>query len=779
MADNARTVPVRPRPRLKKLRLLAILLGLSIIALLSTAFGMMMAVAADLPDIENRAEFQKAQNSVLYDRNGQFLGELTSNEGRVILRSKEINLSMQHAIVAIEDRRFYQNSGVDLKGIARALFQDVVERKAAQGGSTIAQQFVKTALAAQDKRTLFQKAREAALAFHLTRKWSKEKILTEYLNSIYFGNGAYGIESAARTYFGVQHEGCGRAGRRCASELTPAESALLAGVVSSPSMYDPVANPEAAKKRRDLVLLRMRDQGYLTPDEYRRGIEEALPAKTDIRPPTVRSNSPNAAYFVSWVRQQIADRYGARRAFEGGLRIRTTLDVRLQQLAEQAVKTWLGGPGGPEASLVAIDNATGEVRAMVGGEDFARRPFNLATQGQRQPGSAFKPFVLATAIDRGISPSSVWASKKLVVTVPGTRGREKYTVNNYEDSYLGSASLATATAYSDNAVYVQVGMKAGLRRVARTAKQLGIRTPVSSNPAMTLGGLNPGVTALDMAHAYSSLAEGGLRVSGSLGTAKDGPVGIDKVSLRDDKDKVLDENKRRRRRVLPAAVAAETTRVLQSVLTVGTARAANLGAGVPQWGKTGTTENYGDAWFVGSAGSLTVAVWVGYPDKLKAMKTEWRGEPVSGGTFPAAIWKQFMLGNIQLAKAKLEKYCEDEDAKKTQKCKDAGLGEVPTTTTPAPPPPTSTTPGGGDTPEEPQAPDSARGDGGVAPTTTSPAPAPQQPSQPNPTPTPTPAPTPTPTPTPAPTPQQPPTPGTQAPQGGAAPAPNAAAGAPG
>jgi penicillin-binding protein 1A len=760
MADNARTGAVRPRPRLKKLRLLLIVAGLSVIALLSTAFGMMMAVAADLPDIENRAEFQKAQNSILYDRNGQPLGELTSNTGRVILRSDEISLSMQHAIVAIEDRRFYENSGVDVKGIGRALFQDVVERKAVQGGSTIAQQFVKTALAAQDQRTVFQKAREAALAFHLTRKWSKEKILTEYLNSIYFGNGAYGIESAARTYFGIQHDGCGGAKDRCASELTPAESALLAGVVSSPSMYDPVANPENAKKRRDLVLRRMLDQGYLTPDEYRRGIDEALPAKTDIRPPSVRTNSPKAAYFVSWVRQQIADRYGARRAFEGGLRITTTLDGKLQQAAEQAVNTWLSLPGGPQASLVAIDNATGEVRAMVGGEDFASHPFNLATQGQRQPGSAFKPFVLATAIQRGISPSSVWASKKLVVTVPGTNGKEKYTVNNYEDSYLGSASLQTATTFSDNAVYVQVGMKAGLRRVARNAKALGIRTPVSSNPAMTLGGLNPGVTALDMAHAYSSLAAGGLRVSGTLGTAKDGPVGIRKVALRDDKDDVLDENRRERKRVLPEAVAAETTRVLQSVLTSGTARSASLGAGVPQWGKTGTTENYGDAWFVGSSGSLTVAVWVGYPDRLKPMQTEWRGEPVSGGTYPAAIWKQFMLANMALTKQKLERLCEDEEAKKTEKCKEAGLGEVPTTTTPAPAPDTTTTtPDDGSTPDGTVHPDGQTpSQGGVAPTTTTPAPATTTPAQPTPTPTP----------------QTPATPGTEAPQGGASPTPGGA-----
>jgi penicillin-binding protein 1A len=767
MADNARTGAVRPRPRLKKLRLLLIVGGLSAIALLSTAFGMMMAVAADLPDIENRAEFQRARNSVLYDRNGVPMGELTSNTGRVILKPDEISLSMQHAIVAIEDRRFYQNSGVDLKGIGRALFQDVVERRAVQGGSTIAQQFVKTALAAQDQRTVFQKAREAALAFHLTRKWSKEKILTEYLNSIYFGNGAYGIESAARTYFGIQHDECGTGGRRCASELTPAESALLAGVVSSPSMYDPVANPEAAKRRRDLVLQRMLEQGYLTQDEYTRGLDEALPAKTDIRPPSVRAANPRAAYFVSWVRQQIADRYGARRAFEGGLRISTTLDVKLQAMAEQAVNTWLSAPGGPQASLVAIDNATGEVRAMVGGEDFATRPFNLATQGQRQPGSAFKPFVLATAINRGISPSSVWSSKKLVVTVPGTNGREKYTVNNYEDSYLGSASLAAATAASDNAVYVQVGMKAGLKRVATTAKELGIRTPVSSNPAMALGGLNPGVTPLDMAHAYSSLAAGGLRVTGTLGTAKDGPVGIRKVAKRDDKDDVLDANKRKRTRVLPASVAAETTNVLHSVLTTGTARTANLGASVPQWGKTGTTENYGDAWFVGSSGSLTVAVWVGYPDRLKPMETEWRGEPVSGGTYPAAIWKQFMLGVMDANKAKLMKACEDEEAKKTEKCKQAGLGEVPTTTTPAPSPGTTTTPDGGTAPDAMTTPDGST-PGGVAPTTTTPVPpattTPQTPAQPTPTPTPTPTP-------PAPeTPQAPATPATPAPQGGAAPA---------
>ena len=303
-------------------------------------------------------------------------------------------------------------------------------------------------------------------------------------------------------------------------------------------------------------------------------------------------------------------------------------------------------------------------------------------------------------------------------------------------------------------------MKAGRSGWRSNAKELGIRTPVSRNPAMTLGGLNTGVTALDMAHAYSSLAEGGLRVTGTLGTAKDGPVGISKVALRDDKSDVLDTNKRERTRVIPTAVAAETTRVLQGVLTSGTAKNANLGANVPQWGKTGTTENYGDAWFVGASGSMTVAVWVGYPDRLKPMETEWRGSPVSGGTYPASIWKQFMLSTRALFQQKLAKQCEDADAKKTEKCREAGLGDVPTTTTPVPAPGSATTPSDTATPDTGTSPQQAPNGGGVAPTTATPTPAPD-PTQPTPQTPAQPAPA-------TPTPAQP-TPQTPDPAGGAAP----------
>jgi penicillin-binding protein 1A len=632
--------PPPPRTRVKKLRLLAIFLPLTLLALVSTVFGMMMAVASDLPNLENRKEYQDAKNSVLLDAQGRSLGVLTNNQSRVLVRYEDISPYMRNAIIAIEDRRFYENSGVDVRGIARAFTQDVLQRKAVQGGSTIAQQFVKNALRAQADRTVFQKLREAALAYHLTRKWPKNKILTQYLNSIYFGNGAYGVESAARTYFGQQpdHQDCGTQGHKlCASQLKPEEAALIAGVVANPSAYDPVAHPVAAERRRNLVLKYMLDQGRITRLEYYNAIKESLPAAIDIKPPTVRSKAP---YFTTWVRQQLVDKYGARRAFEGGLTIRTTLDLDLQKAAEDAVKKYLPGASWPSAALVAIDNQTGEVRAMVGGRDYTERPFNLATQGQRQPGSAMKPFILAEALKK-YSAGSVWPSRKRVFTVPGTKGKEKFPVKNFENKYAGSQTLAGGLTYSDNSVYAAVGIDVGPAKIARLAERMGIRTPVSSNYAMTLGGLKEGVTPLDMAHAYETLIAGGRRISGTLGAGEDGPVGIKEVVGANDKP--IKKNKTEARRVLPAKIADETVGIMTTVVSRGTGRRAALGPGEFAAGKTGTTENSGDAWFVGFNERWTVAVWVGYPDTLKPMLTEFAGQPVEGGTYPALIWHDFMV----------------------------------------------------------------------------------------------------------------------------------------
>jgi penicillin-binding protein 1A len=681
--------PPLGRPRLKRLRLAFILFGLSLLALVSTAFGMMMAVAADLPQLENTTAFRSAQNSVLVDVRGQYLATL-ADQGRIIVPADDIALNMQHAIIAIEDQRFYENDGVDVQGIGRALVQDIVSGRAAQGGSTITQQFVKNATQAQNRRTVREKIREAAFAYHLTRKWSKRKILTEYLNSIYFGNGAYGIESAARTYFGAtnEHFGCGRPENRCASELLPHEAALLAGMVASPSGYDPVVHREAAKRRRNVVLAKMLEQGYITRSEYEGSIRAQLPANDSIHPPQAQAASKSAAYFATWVRQQVVDRFGPRKALLGGLRVQTTLDLGMQRRAEDAITRWLGNPpSGPQAALVAIHNSTGEVRAMVGGHDYNKAPFNLATQGQRQPGSAFKPFVLATALRQGISPGSTWTSAKQVINVPNSI--EKFTVNNYENAYSGVSTLARATTFSDNAVYAQVGIKAGTKRIARMAERMGIRTPVSSNYAITLGGLRRGVTPLDMAHAYQTFATGGLLVSGSLGAPKRGPVGIRKVTLRNNRKRVLRRNRPKRTRVISKQVAATTTNILESVVKVGTAKAASLGK-VRAWGKTGTTENYGDAWFVGATDKYTVAVWVGYPGSVRPMQSEYRGEPVAGGTFPAHIWHDFLAAVLQREQDRVKRACEREALKRqadeppSKKCIEAGLAEDPTAEVPEP-----------------------------------------------------------------------------------------------
>jgi penicillin-binding protein 1A len=445
--------------------------------------------------------------------------------------------------------------------------------------------------------------------------------------------------------------------------------------------------------------------------------------------------------------------------------VQTTLDLGLQRSAEQAVGRWLGNPpSGPHAALVAIDNDTGEVRAMVGGSDYSRVPFNLATQGQRQPGSAFKPFVLATALRQGIGPGSTWTSRKIVFDVPNSS--EKFAVNNYENNYSGVSTLARATTFSDNAVYAQVGVKTGTKRIARTAERMGIRTPVSTNYAITLGGLRNGVTPLDLAHAYETLATGGVLVTGSLGAPKRGPVGIRKVSLRDS-GRVWRRNKRKRVRVLPRNVADTTTSILESVVRVGTGRVANLGA-VRAWGKTGTTENYGDAWFVGATDKLSVAVWVGYPDGLTPMTTEYRGEPVAGGTLPAHIWHDFMVAALAIDKERLKRECAaaqkklegDDDAPPPQSCVKAGVVTDPDKQegVPATDGQTGTTPAGPGA--EPEA-----GTGDDAPAPADEEPAEQAPDPPAPDPQPGPQPAPVPAPVPV------PQPGGATPSGGASPEP--------
>ena len=737
--------PPTAKPKVKKLRLGLVVGGLMLLAGVSTVFGMMMAVASDLPALENKAEFRRAENSVVFpegkDTAGDELATLTGNQNRILVGEGEISPNVKNAVIAIEDRRFYSHKGVDYTGIGRALVQDVLKRRAAQGGSTITQQFVKNALDAQGDRSVFQKLREAALAYHLERQWPKDKILTQYLNTVYFGNGAYGIEAAVRTYFGDGDEPDERAGAddagvsytppvveeeqdpnaREAIDVAPHEAALLAGMIASPTMYDPVEHPQAATARRNAVLVRMLDSKAITQGQYNLALRQSLPAEDDIDPPNSESQQP---YFTSWMTEHLLKLYRPGKVFAGGLKVRTTIDPELQQAAESAIVGRLAGVG-PDAALVAIKNSTGEVRAMVGGSDFNSRPFNLATNGHRQPGSAFKPFILARALDDGIDPNSTWTSAPQRIPFKGKKGPEIFEANNYEDSYLGAASLWSATATSDNSVFAQLGMKVKPRRVAALAQRMGIRTKLSTNPSMLLGGLTEGVTPLEMAYAYSTIANDGVRVSGEFAPDKTGPVAIQSVEQTD--GTVLD-NKTVRERVLPAKVAQVEKDMLGLVVSSGTGKAAQVGDEFI-WGKTGTTENYGDAWFAGGNDDITVAIWVGYADKLQPMEFEHAGSPVAGGTYPAEIFHDFMMSWLEMRdQRRADRAALKDDETSTAPALPVEPTDVPSTDQAAPTETAPTDEGGGQ--DRAPAPDQQPEEPAPAP---EPAPTPVPPSAPPPT----------------------------------------------
>jgi penicillin-binding protein 1A len=635
--------PTKPaKPRLKKLRVLFVLLGLGVLALVSMVFGMMAAVSQDLPAIYDFAQYKAAKNSEVFDATGQPIGTLTSDQNKILLSSGQISPNVKNAVVSIEDSRFYEHSGVDFEGIGRALVKDILSQSAQQGASTITEQFVKNALEAQGTRTLFVKFKEAALAYRLERHWSKDKILTEYLNTIYFGEGAYGIEAAARTYFGDAHPGCGTPTEPCASVLEPWEAATLAAIIASPSAYDPKVYPENSLGRRNLVLENMYEQGYISHEQYEEGVKHALPSPNDIEPPTLDSKAP---YFTAYLRQQLVERYGASKAFFGGLKVKSTLDLQLQEAAEEAVNSYLGySPA--TASVVVIDNHNASIKAMVGGPDFDTAPFNLATQGHRQPGSSIKPFTLLTALEEGISPETVYESAPQTFHF-GKNGDEVFEVSNDEDSYLGSCSIICATTYSDNSIYAQLALE-GLKgktvedrtsSIAATIHKMGYEDPISTNPAMVLGGLKEGVTPVGWTYAYSTLGNDGDRVSGTLAPRPgDSPVSYTQVTDKDDHTIKGGDNDSTHEQVIAEGTAQEAKSILETVVSTGTGTHAQVGA-EGQWGKTGTTENNGDAWFCGGVSDeVTACVWVGYADSTTPMTTLYNGGPVMGGTFPAEIW---------------------------------------------------------------------------------------------------------------------------------------------
>jgi penicillin-binding protein 1A len=603
------------RRRIRKLRFLALLSLLFLVCLVSFAYGLVSAVASDLAALEPSKDKRPEQLGYIYASDGKtVLAVLRGDESRVVVGSDEIAPVMKQAIVAVEDKRFWEHRGVDFRGILRAVWADIENKEVVQGGSTITQQFVKNTYT-KGQRTISRKLREAALAWQLEKRWSKDRILTAYLNTIYFGNGAYGIEMAARVYFDTH-----------AADLTLPQAALLAGLPASPGAYDPAKNPGRARLRRATVLNLMVGQGLVTRRDAIAANRVALPTPKQIGLPDTASRQP---YFAEYVKQQLVPYYGSGKVFGAGLKIYTTIDLDLQRLAQEAVEKTLPKSRGPSASLVAIDPRDGRVLAMVGGRSFKKSQFNLAVQGERQAGSAFKPFVLATALSQGISPATTFTSKPTVINL----GDKLWAINNYENSYLGTIDLNQATTFSDNAVYAQLTAQVGPENVARMASKLGITSHLNDYFAIGLGvnAVNP----LEMARAFATFANGGERIDGSL--LGNLPRAVDKVVEGDR----VDKNQPVERSVLDSNDDAILTSMLQDVVESGTGERAALGDR-PAAGKTGTTENYGDAWFVGYTPQLAVAVWVGYPKKLIPMLTEFEDGPVAGGTYPAVIWEEFV-----------------------------------------------------------------------------------------------------------------------------------------
>ncbi len=580
------------------------MVALTLFLALLVAGGVTYAVIVrDLPDPREKPK-GRDQTSVIYDRNGEVLAKLFAEQNRTDIALEDIPENLKNAVIATEDKRYYEHSGVDPIGILRALWVDVTTG-ATQGGSTITQQYVKNAIVTPE-RTLKRKVMEAILAYRIEKRFDKDEILELYLNTIYFGHGAYGVETAAQTYFG-----------KPVAELDLAQSAMLAGIIKSPGRFSPYLDPEAARGRRATVLRQMLDQSRIRAAEH----EAALAGKITVA--GLPDSSAQAPYFIEYIKAQLTERYGAEAVFRGGISVKTTLDLRMQRAAEKAIFGLLDREGDPSAALVALNPATGEILAMVGGRDFATQQFNAAVQGRRQPGSAFKPFVLATALAKGTGTEEMFEAGPASFALPNG---DTWKVTGAKRN--GPMRLREATEKSINSVYAKLVFDVGAKTVVDTASRMGITEPITPVPAIALGGLERGVSPLQMAAAYGTLAAGGIAAV---------PFGIAEVS--NPAGKVLFSAETSTSVSIDPAVAYLTTDMLKGVLTRGTGTAARIGR--PAAGKTGTTQEYRDAWFVGYTPQIVCAVWVGHPDAAREMKNV-RGRSVTGGSLPAQIWASFM-----------------------------------------------------------------------------------------------------------------------------------------
>ena len=592
------------------------LIGLGVVTLL---VGAGIGVAAlwafailprSLPPVSALETFQPIQGTKIYDDNDELLTELHV-ERRIFAPLAQIPKSLKDAILATEDRRFYSHWGIDPVGIGRAVFQNYRRGRIVEGGSTITQQLTKVLFLTPDK-SLERKLKEAILALELERRYSKDRILEMYLNQVYFGHGAYGVEAAARTYFG-----------KSVSELSVRESALLAGLPRAPSTYSPFDHADAARRRREVVLRRMVEYGVLKEAERLRL------AKSDLGliPPERRRTT--GQYFLEYVQQTLEAKYGADMVFKGGLRVYTTLNPTMQLAAEQALREGLRAleartlkprPGDhPEGAIVTIEPQTGYIKAIVGGYDFFRSEFNRAVQARRQPGSAFKPFIYLAALEAGFTPASRIDDSPVTYPV-GANGAWK--PENYDRKFRGPTTLQQALEESINVVTVKLQERVGINRTIQVARRLGVTSPLDINLSLALG--TSDLTLLELTSAYGVLANQGVWMP---------PTAIRYVT--DVQGKLLEEHVPEGREAMSPELAYVVTHMMRGVVERGTGQGAKV-LGRPIAAKTGTTNDYSNAWFIGFTPRIATGVWVGY-DRPRSL-----GKEETGGRTAVPIWTAYM-----------------------------------------------------------------------------------------------------------------------------------------
>ncbi|MBI5101192.1 MAG: PBP1A family penicillin-binding protein [Nitrospirae bacterium] len=572
-------------------------------ALAGSLAGFIYWMTLDLPRVNSIEEYVPVESSKVYSGDRKLLAEFYI-ERRTFVPHFKIPDHVKKAFIAIEDSRFYQHPGVDFIGTARALIHDIRVGGMVQGGSTITQQLAKMLFLTPEK-SLSRKIKEAVISLQIEKRYTKDEILGIYLNQTYFGARAYGIEAASQTYFG-----------KSVSDLTVGEAAMLASLPKAPSQYSPFRNPEKARERRTVVLTAMLRQKFIGQDQYKEAVAEGVPVKPNFR-------KYEAPYFVEILRQKLESKLGPE-LYTSGFRIYTTVDSRLQHIAEAALEKGLKViekrvKPGLQASFLAVDIRTGHIKAMVGGSDFWENQFNRATQALRQPGSAFKPFVYVAALEEGMTSEDLISDTPM--SFKGARPGQIWSPKNYDGKYSGNVTLKTALARSLNAATVRLTARVGLENVISTAKKLGIKSELQPYMPLALGASD--VTLIEMVKAYSSFSNG----------KQPELIYYDRIEKRD--GVIVEEIYPKLTEMLDENVVAELKQMLRAVVKEGTAvRAKSVGREV--FGKTGTTNDYTDAWFIGSDDTIVAGVWVGR-DNHKPI-----GPRETGASAALPIWIEFM-----------------------------------------------------------------------------------------------------------------------------------------